>query len=338
MMTRLAQLHREADGLALAIIASSAMPLLLLDGTLAVVAASKSFCDAFDIDPLSVPGRKLADLGHGEWNLPELRALLAAALAGHAEGSACEIELERLGHPTRRLALDMRRLDHGGRDTIRLTLAITDVTDVRAAERRAADLIHEKTMRLEELQHRVANSLQIVASVLMLSARRAQSEEAQTHLRDAHQRVMSIAAVQRHLATSTRNRVKLRSYLIELCTNLGASMIRDHKQITIEVQVDDSVTTADVSVSLGLIVTELVINALKHAFPGQRRGTITIGYQSRGSAWTLSVADTGVSMSAEAAKPPGLGTGILEALARRLDAGIRTEAGDPGTIVSIEHA
>ena len=96
---------------------------------------------------------------------------------------------------------------------------------------------------------------------------------------------------------------------------------------------------ADISVSLGLIVTELVINALKHAFPRHRKGAIVVDYRSDGPAWTLSVRDTGVGMPAERRAPkPGLGTGIVEALSRHLGATVRIVAAEPGTRVSIVHA
>ena len=69
--------------------------------------------------------------------------------------------------------------------------------------------------------------------------------------------------------------------------------------------------SANASVSLGLIITELVINALKHAFPNSRKGKIVIDYRSDGQDWTLSVSDNGVGMPTGTEKPkPGLGTGI----------------------------
>jgi two-component sensor histidine kinase len=115
-------------------------------------------------------------------------------------------------------------------------------------------------------------------------------------------------------------------------------MIRDRDQLSLGVEADGSVIDADVSVSLGLIVTELVINALKHAFPDHRAGKIKVGYASKGTDWALSVSDNGVGMPADAASAkPGLGTSIVEALARQLDAKVRIANGRPGTSVSIVH-
>ena len=150
---------------------------------------------------------------------------------------------------------------------------------------------------------------------------------------------MSIAAVQKHLAASRLGEVELRPYFVQLCKSLGASMIHDPKVLSIEVVVDDSVTHADISVSLGLIVTELVINALKHGFPGHRAGKIVVKYGHRGPNWTLSVSDNGIGMRSGSYRgKPGLGTNIVEALAKRLDAEVRIASADPGTTVSIVHA
>lgn len=89
-------------------------------------------------------------------------------------------------------------------------------------------------------------------------------------------------------------------------------MIRDHTKLSLDIDIDGSVTSADESVSLGLIVTELVINALKHAFPNDRSGTIKVGYHSEGPNWTLSVVDNGVGMPKEiTGAKPGLGTSIV---------------------------
>jgi two-component sensor histidine kinase len=324
--------------LALAVIASSTAPLLLLSEDLTLIAASKSFCRAFQIDPQSVAGHTLGQLGGGEWDVPQLTTLLRATASGYADVEAYEIDLCRPGQNDRRLVLNAQKLDYGNGESVRLLLAVSDVTDARIAEKLKDDMLKEKAVLLQELQHRVANSLQIIASVLMQSARKVQSEESRSHLYDAHHRVMSVAALQQHLASSKAGDVELRPYFTALCESVGASMIRDHNQVSLDVTVDESVTSADVSVSLGLIVTELVINALKHAFPGDRNGKIKVDYRSNGPNWTLSVTDNGVGMPGDAvAAKPGLGTSIIEALAKQLQAAIKVDDADPGTAVSVAH-
>ena len=113
-------------------------------------------------------------------------------------------------------------------------------------------------------------------------------------------------------------------------------MIRDHNQLSLEVTVDESVTVADVSVSIGLIVTELVINALKHAFPDDRAGKIKVDYHSSGLNWALSVTDNGIGMPKTIAKP-GLGTGIVHAIAAQLNSAIQVSGANPGTAVFVTH-
>ena len=323
----------------MALIMSSQAPLVLLDDELKVIAASHSFCNAFDLRQSGLVGVRLADLGAGEWNVRQLNSLLQATIAGIASVDAYEMDLLRAGEDPRRLVLRVQKLDYFDADNIRLVLSVVDVTAARLADKLRDDLVREKQILLQELQHRVANSLQIIASVIMQSARRVQSEESRAHLHDAHHRVMSIATMQRQLAASRLGEVDLRTYFRDLCNSIGASMIADPRRLQLTSSADDSKVVADVSVSLGLIVTELVINALKHAFPGHDpEGRIAVDYLSSGAAWTLSVGDNGIGMPGgiEEVKP-GLGTGIVEALAKQLGATVTVTARSPGTTVSVVH-
>ncbi len=325
--------------LALAVIASSNAPVLLLDGDLSVIAASDSFCHAFHIDAESISGASLATIGEGEWNVPQLRSLLETTVAQHAQIDAYEMDLKREGQPTLCLVLNAHLLEYGDPENVRLVLAISDVTDVRADAIKKDDLVREKAILLQELQHRVANSLQIIASVLMQSARKVQSEEVRGHLHDAHSRVMSISVLQQQLSASRIGEVALRPYFTDLCKSIGASMIPDSSKLSLVVTVDESQIMADVSVSYGLIVTELVINALKHAFPDQREGKIEVSYTSDGGKWALIVCDNGIGMPIGLDAPkPGLGTGIVDALSKQLHASVRITDANLGTCVSITHS
>ena len=188
--------------LALAVIASSSAPVLLVDDTLTVIAASTSFSQAFRLDPATIAGTRLAALGRGEWSLRQLASLLKATAEGHARIEGYEMDLTRSGEAPRRLIVNAQRLEYGAFAKVRLLVSVSDVTEARIAEtlkremlREMAEIRRDKTILLQELQHRVANSLQIIASVLLQSARRVQSDETRSHLHEAHQRVMSVAAV-----------------------------------------------------------------------------------------------------------------------------------------------
>lgn len=330
-------LIENANGLALAIVASSATPMLLLDGDLRIVAASVSFCRDYGVDPTEVAGRALTSLGAGEWDMPQVASLLAATGSGSAAIEAYEIDFIDPTTALRRLVLSARKLEFADGIKVHVLLSIVDVTDARLIEKVKEDLVREKAVLLQELQHRIANSLQIIASVLMQTARRVQSDETRGYLQDAHHRIMSVASMQRQLAVTRHGSVALKPYFVELCDSIGASMIRDHKKVAVEVVVDDSAVQAEVSVSLGLIVTELVINALKHAFPHGGGGKIVVRYATSGPVWTLTVSDDGTGMPTGSAAPKaGLGTSIVGALAVQLNGEFTISSSSDGTRAIVE--
>lgn len=322
--------------LALAMLAASSAPLVLLDGGLEVLAVSRSFGESFDLLPADCTGRSFASLGGGEWDVPQLQTLLRATASGFSDIEAYEMDLKRSGQDDCQLMLDARSLPYGDATETLVLLTILDVTVLRASDRHKDDLLRERAILLQEVHHRVANSLQIIASILMQSARKVQSEEARGHLRDAHSRVLSIAVVQKHLEIQSLGAVPLRAYLTHLCESLGASMISDHRRLALAVTCDDCFVAANTSVSLGLVVTELVINALKHAFPARRRGRISVSYHESDERWTLTVADDGVGIDSGAPTTQGLGSSIVSALAKHLNAVVTIAAGEPvGTSVTL---
>jgi two-component sensor histidine kinase len=130
-------------------------------------------------------------------------------------------------------------------------------------------------------------------------------------------------------------------YLSKLCESLTTSMISNNRPITLSVSTEGGSVTSRDAVSLGLIVTELVLNALKHAFPGDRIDhRITVAYDVAGTNWKLSVADNGIGKRTDvfAQAKSGLGTSIVKALAQQLDARVEVLSGPQGTTVSITHA
>ena len=204
-----------------------------------------------------------------------------------------------------------------------ILLSIEDLTVQRALEREKDELLRQKEVLLDEIEHRVANSLQIIASIIMMKAKSVESEETRRHLHDAHNRVISVAAVQRHLhASAGLGSMEMLPYLSTLCGALTHSMIGDGQSISLKVIGKGGSSTCANAESLGLIVTELVINSLKHAFDEKTKdGRITVAYDVAGTDWKLSVVDNGMGRPDGVFAQPksGLGTGIVKALAKQLD-------------------
>jgi chemotaxis protein methyltransferase CheR len=313
----------------------------VLGPDLRVIAASRSFYRTFAVTPRKTEGRLVFDLGDGQWNIPKLRALLEDIIPKRRTVESYEVDHNFPAIGRRVMLVNARRVFDEDGSASAILLAIEDVTRRREADREKDELLQAKEVLLQEMQHRVANSLQIIASILLLKARTVQSEETRLHLQDAHQRVMSVATVQEQLHASGLNeRIEIRPYLTKLCASLAASMVGERRALSIKVQATSGGATSSEAVSLGLIVTELVINALKHGFPAGAEGEILVRYDVQDSGWRLSVSDNGSGTQDGEDEPvhTGLGTSIVEALAHQLNAIVQKTSGPEGTAVTITAA
>jgi two-component sensor histidine kinase len=331
----------DACALAQAMVDTVRESLIVLDKDLRVVAASRSFYVKFSTNPDDTQGKYFYELGDGEWDIPKLRLLLEKIIPGRGAMDEYEVEHEfpRIG---RRVMILNARIVRYEKAHINILLGIEDITVQRDLEREKDDLLRQKGVLLDEVQHRVANSLQIIASIIMMKALSVESEETRRHLHDAHTRVISVAAVQHHLhASAAIGSMEMQPYLSKLCEALAHSMIGEDQSISLKVLGQGGSATCRDAESLGLIVTELVINSLKHAFNAETKGgQITVSYEVSGTDWKLSVADNGIGRPDGVFAQPksGLGTGIVKALAKQLDSQVETLSGPKGTTVSLTHA
>ncbi|HEX8223100.1 MAG TPA: histidine kinase dimerization/phosphoacceptor domain -containing protein [Allosphingosinicella sp.] len=337
----------DAQTLALAIVETFPEPFLVLDDKLRVLAGSRCFYEIFKADPQHTHGRFFFELGEGQWDVPALRRGLETVLRDHSSINGFELEQDYpdLGRRTMLLGARLVRYEESAKPTI--LLSFKDITERRAIEcEKEALLEHTKELLaqhqtlLREMEHRIANSLQIIASILLLKAGAVASEETRDELRDAHQRVMSVAAVQSHLhASDGIDHIEIGAYLTKLSAGLAASMIGPHQGIEIEVVADEGTLQTSHAVSLGLIVTELIINAIKYAFPTARAGArIIVRFEVDEGDWKLSVSDNGSGRTAPATRSSGLGTAIVGALAKQLQAQIEEVSGPDGLTVGVTRA
>lgn len=332
----------DAAALAHAIVDTVRDPLLVLDHDLRIVAASRAFYQIFHLVENEVRDRLIYEIDDGQWNIPELRTILETIAKDHETVDGYEVnrDFPRVGR--RIMLLNARKVFYKEGAHTTTLLAFEDVTDRRAVEEQVQELLREKDMLLQEMQHRVANSLQIIASILLIKARTVQSEETRLQLEDAHQRVLSVAAVQQHLDAAGRGgSIEVSNYLSRLCETLAQSMIGDSRPISLKVDADPGAVASHQAVSIGLIVTELVMNALKHAFPKEKKdGAIVVSYKVADADWKLTISDNGVGKPelSESQKKGGLGTSLVQSLAKQLDAQVDIVSDANGRVVSITHA
>jgi two-component sensor histidine kinase/CheY-like chemotaxis protein len=193
--------------------------------------------------------------------------------------------------------------------------------DLRESRDRLADLLEQKTALLREVSHRVSNSLQLIGSLISLQATRLSDPAAREALVQARERVQAVMLVHRRLYTSDEvGTIEIDKYLQSMAEELQTSVLASEVGHRIEVVAAPIRITPDKAVSVGVIVNELVTNALKYAFPSGG-GTIRIGLEqpSVGEA-VLSVEDNGVGypIDSNAPKGTGLGTLIIGAMAKTL--------------------
>jgi two-component sensor histidine kinase len=332
----------DACKLAQAIVDTVREPVVVLDQDLRVIAASRSFYSTFKVDRDDTQGKLLYELGDCAWDIPRLRTLLGKILPEHGSMEGYEVEHDFPAVGQRTILLNARQVFYEVDTHANILLGFEDVTQQRRLQHEKDELLKQKDILLDEIEHRVANSLQIIASIIMLKATSVESEDTRRHLRDAHNRVISVAAVQHHLhASAALGSIEMKPYLSKLCEALSHSMIGEDRPITLTVCGEGGRATSRNAESLGLIVTELVINSLKHAFnESTQDGQIAVTFDVSGTDWKLAVTDNGVGRPDGVFAQPktGLGTGIVKALAKQLDAQIETVSGPHGTTVSVTHA
>jgi two-component sensor histidine kinase len=197
------------------------------------------------------------------------------------------------------------------------------IAALRKREKKLRAALREKDTRLKEINHRVKNNIQIISSLLRLQAAEARDEKTSAILKTSQSRLRSISLIHEKLHQSPGlATVNLGDYVRDLSGQLFDLAAINPAAVRLEVRAQDIRMEAKKAVSCGLIINELVLNALKYAFPQGRTGTVRVEMERRpGARHKLVVSDDGVGLPAavDPQKPERLGFQIVRDLVRQLD-------------------
>ena len=195
-------------------------------------------------------------------------------------------------------------------------------------------LMKQKDLLIQEVDHRIKNSLQIVSSLLIMHAKTAGAAAGQ--FRNAAARVAAIAAVHQQLHKSHDvATVALDEYLVDLCQQITTASSSLDQAWTLAVDAEPLVIRTDLAMPLGLIVNELVTNAMQHSRPSSGAGRVQIVLKEATDSFSISVSDEGIGPLQDDAQTSGLGTRLVDAFTRQIEAKITKERNPAGYTVTV---
>ncbi len=221
----------------------------------------------------------------------------------------------------------------------RFLVTIRDVSGRVQTEKELQALLEENEMMLKEVHHRIKNNISVIASLLSLQAKRVTDEYARQAIMDAQNHVRTIGSLYDKLNRSGDFRhVDAKEYFTDLVDEVYRSTYAADRGIRIACEIAQFRVSARVCVPLGLVINELITNAVKHAFSRRSSGTVTVRCSVNSGAISLRVADDGVGLPGpvESEQKNGFGLTIVNALLRQVSGESRvTSAAGEGTAFDI---
>ncbi|MGD0762038.1 MAG: histidine kinase dimerization/phosphoacceptor domain -containing protein [Roseiarcus sp.] len=310
--------------------------ILVLEPDLTIRFANRSFYDTFAVAPKHTVGCKLYEIGNGRWDIPKLRTSLETIISGQETIEAFEVEHFFPSIGRRTMVLNARKVYRRGNKIQQILLAIEDITERARLEREHAAAHERIGMLLQELTHRVKNSLQLIAAMVMIEARSHKSGEGKAALERVSHRITALGHLYSRLSKAdTVEAVDAATYLDELCRDLVESI---HKEgdtpIVLKTEIESELLPTDRAIPIGLIVNELVTNAIKYAFPGEAKGTVMVTLKRARGELRLTVADDGQGLLPRRADS-GLGGRLVDGFAQQLGGQVERKSDSQGTTVRL---
>jgi chemotaxis protein methyltransferase CheR len=310
--------------------------LLVLEPDLTVRFVNRAFCRTFAVAYEDSVGRRLYELGNGQWDIPELRRLIQAVVSEQGSVEAFEVDHVFPTIGRRVMLLNARRVHHRANNAHQILLAIEDATERKQLERERSSAHQRIETLLLELTHRVKNSLQTIAAIVRLEAGRHKSGQGKRALERVSERISAVGRLYSNLGQAgTNEAIDAAIYLEEVCTSLIASVQQEGgRAISLRTDLASELLPTAQMIPIGLVVNELVMNAIKYAFPGETGGTVIVALKRESAQLRLTVADDGIGGESQPSDS-GLGVRLVETFTQQLGGRVERVSGTQGTIVQV---
>lgn len=281
------------------------------------------------------------DLYHADGKTPvnPADAPLFRALRGESVRNL-ELVTKPKGRPPRHMVVNARAITGPKQTRLGAVLAVHDITEQKIAEKMLRESLMEKVVLLKEIHHRVKNNLQIVSSLLSLQATVLQDQKIVKLFQESQNRVRSMALIHEMLYQSNDlAKLDFAAYVNNLINSLFQSYGAASRRVTSAIAIPDSRMDIDTAVPCGLIITELVSNSLKYAFPDNRGGIVQVNFSRSGENATLRVSDDGIGLppNFDLQSTPSLGLQLVQRLARQLGGKVEREQTESGTAFRVNY-
>lgn len=287
---------------------------------------NRHLADMFNISPETLVGKQLGFIDNSSEFVVFMRQFLASSV--QTERQVVEVNFNGWA---RKYLIAVQKYQQG---SIAVSVGI-DITERYHAEIEIQKSLREKEILLQEIHHRVKNNLQVIVSMLDLQSQQLETQEMKEAFRESQNRVRSMSLVHEILYQSKNfARVNLGYYIQHLTSNLLKAYGVQGNNIKLELELDEVALNVDTVITCGLIINELVSNAIKYAFPDSTRGLIKVALHAGIDKYlTLIVSDSGVGLpkNLDLKSAKSLGFQLVDVLTKQLGGIIELECGGAGT-------
>lgn len=258
---------------------------------------------------------------------PDIKNLTATAIANR-KSSAYESSFTDKENKQIWVSSTLNPIFNDNDQLHKVVVVDTDITYRKKMEEQITNALHEKGLLLKEIHHRVKNNLQIIISLFNLQSGFITDKEAYRALREGQDRIKSIALIHdRFYQADGTSRIDFDEYIKRLCDNLLISSGVSRDKISLVIKAEKIALDIDQAVPCGLIINEVINNSIRHAFPGERKGTLEITFKQEGKQVLLQIGDngTGIDANVDFENPETLGLQLIRVLAEQIDAEIKLD-------------